>query len=114
MKFLTTMLVTGMIGLTSVSASPIAKDVLVNLTKESETTIEELKETMTYYEIAEKYDVLDEYQEELKEAKINRINQKVEEGKLTEEQAKEIIANIGNCDGTSNNQMHLRLGRQKR
>ncbi len=110
-KFLTTMLATSMIGLASVSAAPIAKDVLVNLTKEDVQVIEELKETMTYREIAEKYDVLEEYQEEVLAAKKTRIEQKVAEGKLTEEEAKEIIENLQNCDG-SGSHMQLKLGRR--
>jgi hypothetical protein len=107
MTVMATVLLAGLVGVTTVAAKPISKDVLVDLTNEKVEVIEELKETKTYYEIAEEYDVLDEYKEQVLTAKKARIAEKVADGMITQEQADEIIKNIGECDGTPN---PMRLG----
>jgi len=61
-------------------------------------------EGQTYGEIARDYGVIDAFREEMLEQKKLIIDQRVLDGKLTQEQADEIYANIeehvSSCDGT--------------
>ena len=71
-------------------------------------------EGQTYGEIAGEYGVIDAFREKMLEQKKLIIEQRVVDGKLTQEEADEIYANIeehvGSCDGTGNNSGGSNLG----
>jgi len=90
-------------------------DVLSNLTNFSEEEIVELREEKTYGEIAKEENVYNEFKEARISAKINHIERKVAEGKVTEEEAEKYInlflEKAENCDG---NRVEMRFGQGKR
>jgi hypothetical protein len=111
MKYGLTALIIGFATISSVYAKPIAKDVLVDLTGQSEEVIETLKEEKTYHEIAEDYGVSEEFYAQVKAAKIAKVEEKFEEGQITEEQRDDFLTRINN--GETKIQMRIGKGQTK-
>ena len=110
MKYGLTALFVGLAFVSTAYAKPLAKDILVDLTGEKEEVIEALKDEKTYHEIAEQYGVSEEFYAKLREAKLARINEKYEEGKITEEQKERLLERINNGE----TKMQMRLGRNNK
>ena len=82
-------------------------EVLSELANVSEEVIAEKKSDMSFGDIAQEYEVYEQFKEERTQNKIAFIELKVEEGKLTSEEASEIIQGLGDCNGSG---LQLRLG----
>jgi len=88
------------------SWGPLA--ILEGLTDKSQAEIYEMRdEDQTLGELADELNVYDEFREAALEQKKVRIAQLVEDGKLTEERAAEILAAMEDCDGAMEQQRLL-------
>ena len=82
-------------------------DIIAGLTGEPADSIraEKVESGSTYGTIADSYGVLDAFEEQMLELKEARLQERVEAGRLTQEQADAIIAamreNQANCDGSA-------------
>ena len=112
-----TMLSVSMISTLAYSQSAI--DALTPLTGLDSETIVELRDSgSTFMDIATSEGVADEFRSVMQSIRIDRINQKLEDGKLTQEQADAAIEHITTaaetCDGeASGEKMNLAVGQTK-
>lgn len=109
--FMIGLLSTMLIGMVAYAASPSEiYSELAGVTEEE--AIQQRQEGKTYGELAQEADVYEAFVEKMHEEKVALIEERVEEGLMTREDADAFITalkeNIGNCD-PSNPQ---RLGRQ--
>lgn len=98
----------------------LASDVLSPAEKLSELTgtsveaLYEAKGDKTFGEVASENGVLDEFKENMLQNKKTILDQRVAEGRLTQEEADEIysklLENMETCDGSGNREDHERLG----
>lgn len=82
-------------------------DLLSKLANIDEEVIIEKRNEMSFGEIAQEYEVYEQFKQKRIQNKIAFIELKVEEGKLTSEEANEIIQGLGDCNGGG---LQLRLG----
>lgn len=105
-RFIKTMAVTGLLVFMAVPSFAASADRPVEIYAEltGQTVVEaweEMREAeMTFGELAEENGVGDEFQSLIKDAHKARLDELVEEGRLTQEEADEILENIETCDGT--------------
>lgn len=109
MKYGLAFLLLGVTAISTAYAKPLAKDVLVDLTNEPVEVIETLKEEKTYHEIAEDYGVSDEFYAQVKEAKIAKVNEKFEEGKITEDEKNVFLERINSGE----TKIQMRIGQNQ-
>ncbi|WP_422485519.1 DUF2680 domain-containing protein [Gudongella sp. DL1XJH-153] len=85
--------------------------ILESLSGKTEAEIFEMRdEDQTLGELADELGVYEDFRDEALVHKKDMIAQLVEEGKLTQERAEEIIAAFENCDGTMDNPQRLLQG----
>lgn len=113
-------LATMLLGVVAYAASPA--DIYSELAGvTAEEAIQQRQEGKTYGELAQEADVYEEFIQKMQEEKIALIEQRVEEGLMTREDADAFIAalkeNMGNCDPSNpqrlGRQYHLRQGNGK-
>lgn len=109
----TTLVASAGIGVYAAEVSSPA-DILSRITGTSVESLYESKGSMRFGELAEKEGVSEQFREEMLARKKAMLDQRVSEGRLTQEQAdemyKNMVENQGSCDGTGIHRGERNLG----
>lgn len=88
-------------------------DILSQLTGKSTQELYDEREDKTFGDMAKEDGVYEQFQKEMLELKKERIQERVNDGTISQERAQEVISQMENCDGSRQNLgqgLGLRLG----